>query len=370
MKKAIYPQARGFVSLDGAALAKNFAILRKMACGARVIAVVKANAYGHGVDFAVPRLLAAGCDAFAVATPDEALAVRSLAPDALVLVLGYTPPTRACELAHARIAQTVFSLDYARALSAQMRQKRDPLAVHLKIDSGMCRLGFSLHDTERILTAALLPGLLPRALYTHFPVADSDAVTTRRSLDAFCSLCAALAAMGLRLPAHAANSAALLTLPESRLAAARPGLALYGISPVAGEWGLRPVLSLCAPVVQIREIVAGTPVGYGADFVAAEPMRVGVLPIGYADGFCRALRDLPLTLLHKAKEFSVRVLGRICMDQTMIDLTHTPAHVGDTVVLWRDARRPAALLDTIPYEIFTALSARLDRKEASRDRLL
>ncbi|MBQ9778091.1 MAG: bifunctional UDP-N-acetylmuramoyl-tripeptide:D-alanyl-D-alanine ligase/alanine racemase, partial [Clostridia bacterium] len=137
-----------------------------------------------------------------------------------------------------------------------------------------------------------------------------------------------------------------------------------------GEWGLRPALSLCAPVVQVREIAAGTPVGYGGDFVAQAPMRVGVLPIGYADGFARALRDLPLTLLHGGRAYPTRVLGRVCMDQTMVDLTHTPARVGDTVVLWRDVHRPAALLDTIPYEIFTALSARLDRKEAPCDRLL
>ena len=361
MRTKAFPKSRGFLRLDGDALAHNFAFLRQKAGNARVMAVVKANAYGHGVELVAPRLVQAGCDAFAVATPDEALALRTLAPHASVLVLGYTPPARAYELALARISQTVFSIEYARALSREMRRWSIPLPVHLKVDCGMCRLGLAPHDIEGLFGISRLAGLLPRALYTHFPLADTDPDATRHSLALFCGCRKLLAPRGLRLPAHAANSAALLTLPESRLDAVRPGIALYGVSPVATAHSLRPVLSLCAPVVQIREIAAGTPVGYGADFVAPAPMRVGVLPIGYADGFSRALGALPITVRHGSREYATRVLGRICMDQTVIDLTSTPARVGDVAVLFRDVTRPAALLNTIPYEIFTALSARLER---------
>lgn len=363
MKKVSFASSRAFATVDTAALARNFRLLAAQAPHARVIAVVKANAYGHGIELVVPTLLGVGCRDFAVATLDEALAVRALAPDAAILILGYTPPAYADTLSAAHLTQTVFSLDYARALAA--RGKR--IAVHLKIDGGMCRLGFSLRDRRGILAALAAAPLLPTGIYTHFPVADSDPVASASALAAFCRLRSELAARGYPLFAHAAASAAMLTLPESALDGVRPGLALYGIPPVETSLPLSPVLSLHAPVVQIHRVPAGTPVGYGGDFVATRPSRIGTLPVGYADGFARAMQGFPLTLSHAKRNSTVFPAGRICMDQMTVDLTDTPARVGDTVTLWKDARAPAAHLNTIPYEILTALTPRVTRRSKSME---
>ena len=363
MKKIVFPRSRAFAVVDTAALARNFRLLSGLSPHARTIAVVKANAYGHGTELVVPALVAAGCRDFAVATLEEALAVRALAPDAMILILGYTPPDRADELAGARLTQTVFSLAYAHALAA--RGKR--IAIHLKIDGGMCRLGFSPRDRRGIRAALRAAPLVPTGIYTHFPVADSDPVATRHALSLFTELCAALAAQGYALFSHASASAALLTLPDAALHGVRPGLALYGIPPVACSLPLTPVLSLFAPVVQLHRVPAGTPVGYGGDFVTRRPSLIGTLPVGYADGFPRAMQGFPLTLSHEKKTFTVFPAGRICMDQMTVDLTDTPARVGDSICLWQDASAPAAHLDTIPYEILTALSPRVTRLTPKED---
>lgn len=357
MKKSVFLKTRVFATVDTAALARNFRLLSAHAPRKRIIAVVKANAYGHGIGIAVPTLLAAGCHDFAVATLDEALAVRALAPDADILILGYTPPVHADMLADARLTQTVFSLDYARALAARGRR----ISVHLKIDGGMCRLGFSPRDKRGILAALACAPLTATGIYTHFPVADSNPTATQHALALFTRLRAEISAHGYPLFAHAAASAALLSLPDTALDGVRPGLALYGIAPVQTSLPLSPVLSLHAPVVQIHRVPRGTPVGYGGDFVTKRPSRIGTLPVGYADGFPRAMQGFPLTLCHAGKDFRIFPAGRICMDQMTVDLTDTPARVGDTVTLWRDARAPAAHLDTIPYEILTALSPRVTR---------
>ena len=362
MQKKQFPAVRAFARVDTAALASNFGLLAARAAGARVIAVVKANAYGHGVSLAVPPLLAAGCRDFAVATLGEALAVRALAPDAMVLILGYTPPDRADLLAAADITQTVFSLDYARALAARGRR----IAVHIKIDGGMCRLGFSPRDTRGVLAALRAAPLVPTGIYTHFPVADTDPRATRKALTAFLTLRGTLAARGYPLFAHAAASAALLTLSEVALDGVRVGLSLYGLPPVSTDLSLTPVLSLHAPVVQIHRVPTGTPVGYGGDFITRRPSRIGTLPVGYADGFVRAMQGFALSLTCGKKSYPLFPAGRICMDQMTVDLTDTPARVGDTVTLWQDARAPAAHLGTIPYEILAMLSPRVTRIAQAR----
>ena len=365
MKQSCFPPYRGFAALDIGALIRNFCLLRKKAQdaskSARVIAVVKANAYGHGAATVIPALARAGCDFFAVATPDEALEARRLCGEADILVLGYTPPNRAPALAEAHITQTVFSAAYAAALSSVMSAAKARLRIHLKIDGGMCRQGFAPSDDEGLLQAIRRRGLLATGLYTHFPCADSDPVATKQALDAFCACRDRLRDAGFPLFSHAAASAAALTMGESVLDAIRPGIALYGIPPVSTDLPLSPVLSLHAPIVQIHEVGANTPIGYGGDFVTPRESRIGVLPIGYADGFSRRLSGLSVTLSHNGADFPVPAVGRVCMDQLMIDLTDTPAAVGDTVCLWRDAVEIAECLSTIPYEVLSALSPRISR---------
>ena len=365
MKQSCFPPYRGFAALDMNALVRNFCLLREkaqeMGRGTRVIAVVKANAYGHGMAQVLPALARVGCDFFAVATPDEALEARRLCKDADVLVLGYTPPACAVALAEAQITQTVFSADYAAALSAVMRAAKARLNVHFKIDGGMCRLGFAPSDTEGLLQVLHRRELLATGLYTHFPSADSDPIATKQALAAFCACRDRLKALGYPLFSHAAASAASLTVEESALDALRVGIALYGLPPVSTALPLSPVLSLHAPIVQIREVACGTPIGYGGDFITQRASRIGVLPIGYADGFPRRLSGLSVTLSHKGESFPVPIVGRVCMDQVMTDLTQTPAAVGDTVCLWHSAAEISDRLSTIPYEVLTALSPRIER---------
>ena len=359
----LFPSTRGFAVVDAAAIGRNFCLLRTLARqsnpNARPIAVVKANAYGHGIAVAVPALLAAGCDFFAVATPDEALALRTLAPQADILVLGYTPPQLAPALAAAGITQTVFSPTYARSLGEALQSK--PLHIHLKIDGGMCRLGLDPTDMEGQLLCLEQRGLIPTGLFTHFPTADTDQMASKAALAAFLACRRSLQQAGFSLFSHAAASAAALTLPEAILDGIRPGLALYGIPPVQTTLPLTPALSLHAPLVQLREVPAGTKVGYGGAFVTRRPTRIGVLPIGYADGLPRALSGLVTELYHGNSRYPVPLVGRICMDQAMVDVTDTPACIGDPICLWQDATAVAKRLSTIPYEVLTTLSQRLYR---------
>ncbi len=366
MSTAFFPPCRAFVKIDGKALCRNYRLLREKARqynpNARLVAVVKDNAYGHGLSAAVPLLLGAGCDCFAVATADEAFCIRGFSPTAEILVLGYTPPTAAPALAAAEITQTVFCAGYASALSAAMAGDGQKLRIHIKINGGLCRGGLDPADTTGLLALLSLPHLTPTGLYTHFPSADTDVTTTRRALTAFCACREVTRRAGFSLFAHAAASAAALTVPEATLDGIRTGISLYGLPPVETELPLTPALSLHAPVICLSRVPAGTAVGYGGDFVTRRDTLLGTLPIGYGDGFWRALSGLRVTLTHDEKSFSAPIVGRICMDHTVLDLTGTPAAIGDTVCLWQDARTPAARLHTIPYEILTALSPRVERR--------
>ena len=365
-----FPTHRATAAVSISALRQNYfslaALAAKNATGEqspRIIAVVKANAYGHGVELVVPALLSAGCSFFAVATVEEALTLRALAPVADILILGYTPPHHARELAVGRLLQTVFSGEYAHALSACAKAAEVTVNVHLKIDGGMCRLGFSPEAVEEIAAAATLPHLCAKGIYTHFPSADRDLAGTRAAFLRFLSCKGALAARGLSLFSHAAASAALLTFPEMALDGARVGLALYGIAPTKTTLPLRPAMTLTAPVVQIREVAANTPVGYGGSFITTRKTKIGTLPIGYADGVPRRFGKAVggVRVLTKKGAFFAPVAGNICMDQMMIDLTDTPIGIGDRAVFFDRITEAATALETIPYELLTGVGSRVLR---------
>lgn len=363
-----FPTHRAQATVNTAALQANLALLegctpQYSAKKPRTIAVVKANAYGHGDALVVPALWEAGCDFFAVATPDEAISVRKIAPRADILILGYTPPTLADVLAEERLHQTVFSLDYARELSECTKAKGRSVRVHLKIDGGMCRLGFAPESLAEILAAATLPGLEPVGIYTHFPCADADKSVTRAAFSRFLQCKNTLKRCGFSLFSHAAASAASLTLPETALDGVRVGLALYGIPPVATTLPLRQVLTLTAPVVQIHEVPEGTPVGYGGTFVTSRPSKIGTLPIGYADGIPRRFKECvgQVRIMAKGNTFFAPVAGNICMDQMMLDLTKTPVEIGDRAVFFAPVTEAATALGTIPYELLTGIGARVLR---------
>ncbi len=363
-----FQDSRAIAMIDTEALTKNFiAVHHYAACHAkgarppRTIAVVKANAYGHGAALAVPAFSRAGCDFFAVATVEEAIEVRRVAPAADILILGYTPPSRAAELARYNLTQTVFSSEYAQALSKAATVMGVFVKTHLKIDGGMCRLGFAPQRTKELVRAATEKNLIPLGIYTHFPSADTDLPATRAALSRFLCCRQELAARGFSFFTHAAASAALLQLPEAVLDGARVGLALYGIAPVPCALGLKPALMLAAPIVQIREVPTGTPVGYGGAFVTARQSRIGTVPIGYGDGIPRRFRQAvgQVHVRCKSGVFFAPVAGNICMDQLMLDLTDTPAEVGDQADLLGDISATATALDTIPYELLTSIKERV-----------
>jgi alanine racemase len=266
-------------------------------------------------------------------------------------------------LARERILQAVFSAPYARALSAALAGV--PLGIHLKTDGGLCREGFDPKDKRGMATALAQKNLRLQGVFTHFPVADTDPESTRHALGEFLTCRRWLQREEGPVFAHAAASAALLTQPEAVLDAARAGLLLYGLSPVKTALPLRPALSLFAPIQQIRTVKKGTPVGYGGDFVTSRESRIGTLPIGYGDGLCRRMSGASVTLLHKKSRFSVPICGRISMDMTTVDLTDTPAREGDTVCLFESADAPADRIGSIPYEVLTALSPRIERQYVS-----
>ncbi|MBQ3056392.1 MAG: alanine racemase [Clostridia bacterium] len=287
--------------------------------------------------------------------------MRRVAPAADILILGYTPPSRAADLARYNLTQTVFSLEYAQALSKAATVMGVFVKTHLKIDGGMCRLGFAPQRTQEIVRAATEKNLIPLGIYTHFPSADTDLPATRAALSRFLCCRQELAARGFSFFTHAAASAALLQLPEAVLDGARVGLALYGIAPVPCALGLKPALTLAAPIVQIREVPTGTPVGYGGAFVTARQSRIGTVPIGYGDGIPRRFRQAvgQVRVRCKSGVFFAPVAGNICMDQLMLDLTDTPAEVGDQADLLGDISATATALDTIPYELLTSIKERV-----------
>lgn len=356
MTNSRFARPRAVAEIDTRALSHNFRALSH-ACG-HTVAVVKADAYGHSLALAVPALAAAGCDFFAVASADEARKVRKLAPFAHVLLLGYAPIEEIPALASADITLTAFSLAYAEALSRAAGEAGVSLPVHLKIDGGMRRLGFSPEDESAVLRVLSLPHLRVCGIFTHFPCADTEKEETLHALARFNALRESLP---VPLFAHAAASAAALTLPKARLDAVRVGIALYGYPPVETALDLRPAMRVVAPVVQLRRVAAGTPVGYGGDFVCMRESVIGTVPLGYADGFSRALAGHRLTVLCEDRAYVAPVVGRVCMDYLMLDLTDIPAKEGETVCVFGDFAAAARHAHTIPYELLTAISARVPR---------
>ncbi len=359
-----------FAVCSETALTDNFRRLLSMAAGARLIAVVKANAYGHGVSFVAKTLAGAGADLFAVARLSEAIALRRIVPRADVLILGSTPPSLAPQLAEHRLIQTVQDLDYAKALS---KASREPIRTHLKLDVGMGRFGISISKSdsfEKALLALKQPRLAFEGIFSHLPSADlPDTEETDRERRSFRRFTERLSAAYRPLPRHLLASAGLLRYGGGGDAFVRPGLALYGYPPsdaFSGR-GFSPVLRLYAPVLAIRELSKGERIGYGGTFAAPRSMRVALLGIGYGDGLPRALSGAPVRL---GGHFCP-IVGRICMDLAFCALPDAArVQIGDLALVFGDTERTllrlAAHARTIPYELLTSLSARLCREVSSR----
>ncbi|MCS6845423.1 MAG: alanine racemase [Caldilineales bacterium] len=340
-----------------------------------ICAVLKADGYGHGAVSVARTALNNGARMLAVACLAEAVVLRRAAVDAPILVLGYTPPWQARDTLRHDVAATVYDLDVARALSRAAADLNRPARVHVKVDTGMGRLGLLPDQVVPFVQAlAGLPGVVVEGIFTHFSVADSlepeHIAHTRMQLAVFRALLDRLQALGLRPPlVHAANSAAALTLPESRFDMVRLGIALYGLAPspaVPLPEGFRPVLSWKTQVAQVKDLPPGATVSYGNTYRTQRPTRLAVIPVGYADGFRRAPQHWGHVLVRGRP---APIIGRVTMDQTMIDVTDIPGvRQGDEVVLIGrqgtaeiTAEQVAERLGTIAYEVVAQILARVPR---------
>lgn len=377
-------ERKNLAVINTEALAANYQALRRKAAGhgARAIAVVKADAYGHGIPICVPALLRAGCDFFAVASLAEAILVRKVAAEsgfrADVLILGYTEPSAFPLLCQYHLIQTVFSEAYGKALADAAEASRQCVRVHFAADTGMHRVGFAAYDDSSIEASCRAIKQLSKrisfrveGLYSHLACADSpsnecSADATKRQIERFDRLSEQLSAHKVRISMrHLSNSAGLFAYPEAACDAVRLGISLYGIAPVSADIELSPVMRLESRIVHLHTLAPGEALGYGGNFLADTPRLIATLPIGYADGFLRAFRGASVALYTRSGRCTVPVVGNVCMDQCMLDVTDTDAALGDRVVLFGDTPldifRLADRANTIPYEILTSVSARVDR---------
>jgi alanine racemase len=324
------------------------------------MAVVKSMAYGHGA-VPVARALADEADALAVARMEEGVALRDAGLETPIVVL--EGPTRAehLEIAFNRDLQLTFH--HASQLPLLREYADEPIDCWLKLDSGMHRLGFPVEEAARLFEQlSRLPAVASLRLMTHLACADdlSDGMTERQ-LQRFHAACA-----GLDSEASVANSAGVLAWPQTHADWVRPGLMLYGASPVMGkaaaEFDLRPVMTLKASLIAIKPLQAGDPVGYGATWKAPEAMPMGVVAIGYGDGYPRHIGGDGQVLLNGKR---VPVVGRVSMDMITLDLRGVEAQVGDSVILWGEglpADEVAAWANTIPYTLFCGVTGRVERR--------
>lgn len=310
------------------------AIKRVLRSGTRFLGVVKADAYGHGAVPAAKAILEAGGDYLAVACIAEAQELRDAGISAPILILGITPPEFAGELAELDVTQAVSSLSYARALAGKLDGK---LKCHMKLDSGMGRIGFGCKNgcTEDMLQALALPQLDFEGVFTHFAVSDCPGEDyTGEQFRRFVSAVEQMEQKWGRSFAirHCANSGAVINFREYSLDMVRPGIMTYGMYPAQETGGieLRPAMSLKSRIYAINEFEAGDSISYGRSFVADRPMTVAVIPVGYADGISRSLSGR-LDILIKGRR--CRQIGRICMDMCMVDITGLDCREGDIVTL-------------------------------------
>jgi alanine racemase len=364
--------------IDLAALAHNFQEARRLAEGRQVIAVVKADAYGHGAVPVARRLVAAGCERLAVATVAEAAELRAAAVRVPLLLLGgIHDAAEAQDAAELALVPVIQHAGHVPLLARAARERGVRLEVELEVDTGMARMGVPPEDVAALAASIGREEVLALAgLFTHLACADeADLGSTRRQLSLFGEVIGGLRARGLAPPlVHVANSAALVAGPELAAAmppevnAVRPGLLLYGVQPSperAAVARLEPVMSLRTHVANVRHVRRGDPVGYGATFRAKQRGRIATLPIGYADGVPWSLGNRGTVLLRGRR---LRIVGRVSMDLTTLDVGELPVEIGDRVLLFGRAdadRLPVEQLaeaaGTIPYELLVRVGRRVPR---------
>ena len=338
-----------------------------------ITAVIKANAYGHGSVEAAKVFLENGADRLAVATLSEAIELREAGIDVPILILGYTPESQYSQVIEYNITQTIYNFESASVFSQAASLQNKTGTIHIKIDSGMGRIGFLPNDesVDEIIKISKLPNINIEGIFTHFATADEkDKSYTRLQFERFSTVVKKLEEKGLSIPIkHVSNSAAIIDFPEYNLDMVRPGIILYGYYPSndvnKDRIQLKPAMTLRAKISNVKTVSKGTGISYGQIFVTERESKIATIPIGYADGFTRMLTSKAEAFI-KGKR--VPVVGRICMDQCMLDVTEVEdVKIGDEVVLLGyeagqpDADEIGEKLNTISYEVLCMVGRRIPR---------
>lgn len=367
---------RTWAEIDLTNLAHNFALVKKnTADDVNVLSVIKANAYGHGAKQTAKKLEECGTDWFGVSNINEGIELRRAGITKPVLILGFTPPDMAASLYENRLTQALLNYEYALSLGAFAVEAGVTVDCHVKLDTGMSRIGFNCDDPTAaaglVVDVCRMKGLNVNGIFTHFAVADEETQTSREFTEfqasRFDKVIKVAEQLGARFEfKHCCNSAGTLFYKQYHYNMVRPGIMLYGCSPTGftiPDLPLKPVMSLKTIVVQIKNIKPGDTVGYGREFTADREMTVATVPIGYADGYFRRMSSCGVMWLRGEL---VPVLGRVCMDQLMLDVTGIPACCGDEVTVFGgdspiSADNIAGLSETCSYEWLCDISRRVPR---------
>lgn len=366
---------RTWAEIDLDAIAYNLTNIRKITRPeAKIMCVVKADAYGHGFFEAAKTMHENGADAFAVATFEEAKLLRDKGFHEVILILGRVDTLFAKDMIKYDISATVFDLEFAKALSDAAVSMNKKARIHIKLDTGMSRIGFDcgMDGVEEIVKICSMPNIAAEGIFSHFACADeADRSMSDRQFSAFQKMIDALKARGITFEyAHICNSAGIMEFPEYHLTMVRPGIILYGCYPSEAVHKerllLKPAMTVKARITRIDTKPAGTAISYGATFTTKKETKIATVSIGYADGYFRSLSDKAYMTVAGVK---VPVVGRICMDQCMIDVSSVNnITVGDEVIVFGNggdnSETAASLADsagTINYEILCAVGNRTPR---------
>jgi alanine racemase len=364
---------RSCVEIDLDALRHNFEEIKKAVTpGTGILAVVKADAYGHGALETARTLIGSGAAGLCLATIDEAVELRRHGIDVPMMTLGFTDPSRFEDAVRYDVEQSVYSYEIAKALSDEAIKQGKTCRIHIKLDTGMGRIGFKTDGSETgdIVRACTLPGIEPYGVFSHFAVADtSDDEYTRQQFGLFMNQIGRLEQEGIRFAKrHICNSAGILRFPEMHLDMVRAGIILYGLMPPGcpepvKAIDLKPVMNWYAKVIHVKNVPAGTTISYGRHFTAGRPTEVTTVGIGYADGLSRRLSNGFELVIGGRK---CPIIGNICMDMCMVDTTDLEERprVGDRVTVFGNARSADELADalgTINYEITCDVGKRVRR---------
>ena len=366
---------RSWVEIDLDNIEHNTREIRKLIGNeVELMACVKADAYGHGSALVTLCLERAGADSFGVSNINEAEVLRKVGIKKPILILGYTPPELAPQLVRFDIAQAILGLSYAEQLSASARKAGVKVKTHIKVDTGMSRVGFLVKDiataADEIQKACSLPNLTHNGIFTHFAVADEQTPFGKQYTEnqhaLFAMLISRLVQQGLSFNSiHCCNSAGMLFYPEMRHTLVRAGIMIYGLPPneETPVINLKPAMSLKSSVSLVKELPAGSSISYGCRYTTESTRKIATLPLGYADGYPRCLGNKALAYV---KGKLVPIVGTICMDQLMIDVTGLDVKQDDVVTMFGGdspigLQNLAGLAGTICYELCCGISRRIPR---------